>query len=111
MLKGVWDRLDTQLKFLKILCRLYDGKSAVMESDIRHIWGNCPDHDSILNLGKDVYFDYNLDRVSPGYTPTPEGMNLVRERKRSNVLFFVSAVTLFVAVLTLAATLLQPLFQ
>jgi len=97
---------NTQYKFLRVLCSLYDGKKEVPESDIREAWPSCPAHGAIMSLGKNVYFDYNEDHRYPKYRPLPQAFLLVQERKRSNLLLAVSLVTLAVAVLTLAATVI-----
>lgn len=94
----------TMIKFLKVLCSLYDGENYVPEHEIRKKWKNCPSHNTILNLGKDTYFEYNLEPSNPGYLPTIQGFTLVSDHKRSNLLLTVS-------LLTLAASISVPLLQ
>ena len=103
--------MDMQYKFLKKLCTMFDGENYVLEADVRKKWKRCPSHYAILNMGKDVYFEYNLDMENPGYMPTPEGIALVQARKQTTLSIVLGVVTLAVAVLTLVATLAQPLFQ
>lgn len=103
--------MSKEYTFLRHLCRLYDGEHFVPEAAVRKNWKKCPSHAAILNMGKDVYFEYNYDFENPGYMPTPQGASFVSERRRSNVTLFLTVLTLFVALLTLAATLAVPILQ
>lgn len=93
-------------KFLLLLCRLYDGKHYVPETEIRRIWKDCPSHDAILNFGPDRYFIQNNDFRNPAYAPTPDAFDYIRQRRYSSATLVIGIVTLIVAVLTLAATCL-----
>lgn len=97
------------LKFLKVLCSLFDGENYVPESEIRKKWKCCPSHAAILSFGKDVYFEYNNEPSSPGYIPTVRGMDLISDSKRSRLTLIISIATLIVAVLTLVATIILSL--
>ena len=99
------------LKFLKVLCSLYDGENYVPESKIRSEWPDCPSHNAILGFGKDIYFEWNCDVSNPGYIPTVHAISLVDESKRSKRSMILNIITLVVAVLTLAATILIPILQ
>lgn len=99
------------LKFLQILCSLYDGENYVSEADIRKKWKQCPSHETILNFGKDIYFEYNSEPSAPAYIPTVQGRELVSTAKSAKNSARLNAATLIVALLTLAATILIPLLQ
>lgn len=94
-----------QYKFLKTLCRVYDGENYVTRDELLKAWKKCPEHRVILSLGKDLYFlaDYP---PAQAYIPTAEGMAFVDTQRKANITLWVSVATLIVAVLTLAATLL-----
>lgn len=99
------------LKFLKILCSLYDGENYVPESEIRKKWTDCPSHNVILGFGRDIYFEWNCDVSNPGYIPTVHAVALVDESKQSKRSMVLNIITLVVASLTLAATVLTPVLQ
>lgn len=73
-----------QLKFLQILCSLYDGENYVPESRIRAAWPDCPSHNAILNLGNGIYFECNYNLQNPGYLPTPQGLSQIAQSKSSD---------------------------
>lgn len=66
------------LKFLQVLCSLYDGENYVPESEIRKRWPECPSHNAIQHLGRDIYFEWNQSLSKPGYIPLPLGFNLLK---------------------------------
>ena len=65
------------LKFLKVLCSLYDGENYVPESEIHKHWKDCPPRNAILHLGSGVYFEWNQSVTSPGYAPLPQAFALL----------------------------------
>ena len=99
------------LKFLQILCSLYDGQNFVPYTAVKEKWKKCPCKDQILGFGKDVYFEYNSEPSNPGYIPTVQGYELVSNAKSSKVSSLLCVATFVVALLTLAATILIPFLQ
>lgn len=99
------------LKFLHVLCALYDGEHFVFESDIRKKWKKCPPQHVLMNYGKGLYFDYNLEPSAPGYIPTVKGLELVSNAKSARRSSALSIATFIISLLTLAATILIPLLQ
>ncbi len=102
--------MDQQYKLLSTVCKLYDGEHYVMESEIRVAWKGCPSHSAILNLATEEYLQPNFDRRDPGYIPTPVCLQMVRERKRSNLILVVTIATLAAALLTLGLQVCDTLF-
>ena len=86
--------MDNQYKLLSVVCKLYDGKHYVSEEAIRKKWKKCPEHTVIFNIAVGEYLDSNLDSKNPGYIPTQRGLEVVRNRKRDNVIFLITGATL-----------------
>lgn len=96
-----------QKKFIKHLCSTWNGKNFVRESELRTKWRKCPEHDVIINFGKDEFFyiDYNLQDM--GFMPTEKALAFVREVKRDRM----TVATLVVALATMLLTVCQLLFK
>lgn len=106
------------LKFLQVLCSLYDGENYVPESEIRKRWPECPSHNALLGMGKDIYFEYNHNLSFPAYLPTGPGMALVDNSRQSTTslrvgfaTLAISFLALLVAVFPYLSALLKPLLQ
>ena len=95
---------NIQYQLIKRVCKLYDGKNYVEESQLRSTWKKCPEHDIILNLAAEEYLQVSQDLNNPAYIPTPSCLRAVSEHKRNTVLFLVG-------ILTLAATIFFGLLQ
>lgn len=97
--------MDAQYKFLRIVCKLSQGKNWVTYQQVAAQWKHCPTKDVLANLANHTYVDIDWRSDAPAYFPTPEAFSYVRQCRDSVRNLVITAATLLVTVWTLLTTI------